>query len=141
MPGVLTFMNTYLGGGFKHFLFSPLLGEMTQIDFRIFSTWVGPTHQIDIVLKTNKMALFSRKVCDFHSMDFCQFFFSEHRFANPNGQMEKYTFRWFLQSFQMTTRRKVFRKVLVYQGFKENQLGKLHPQTPKWQLGDIPPPS
>ena len=24
--------NPFLGGGFKHFLFSPLLGEMIQID-------------------------------------------------------------------------------------------------------------
>ena len=30
-----------LAGGFKHFLFSPLLGEMIQFDLRIFFRWVG----------------------------------------------------------------------------------------------------
>ena len=32
-----------LGGGFKYFLFSPLVGGMIQFDFRIFFRWVGST--------------------------------------------------------------------------------------------------
>ena len=31
--------NRQLGGGFKHLLFSPLFGEMIQIDLRIFFRW------------------------------------------------------------------------------------------------------
>ena len=32
-----------LGGGFKHVLFSPLIGEMIQFDEHIFFKWVGST--------------------------------------------------------------------------------------------------
>ena len=36
----------FLGGGFKHFLFSPLLGEMIQFDEHIFQMgWFN--HQLD----------------------------------------------------------------------------------------------
>ena len=34
----------YLVGGFKHFLFSSLLGEMIQFDYRIFFKWVETTN-------------------------------------------------------------------------------------------------
>ena len=38
-----------LGGGFKHFLFSPLLGETIQFDEHIFQMgWVN--HQLGMVL-------------------------------------------------------------------------------------------
>ena len=33
-------------GGFKDFLFSPLLGKMIQIDLRIFFKWVETTNQL-----------------------------------------------------------------------------------------------
>ena len=33
-----------LGGGFKHFLFSPLLGEMIEFDYIIFFKWVEATN-------------------------------------------------------------------------------------------------
>ena len=32
-----------LGGGFKDFVCSPLVGEMIQFDYIIFLTWVGST--------------------------------------------------------------------------------------------------
>ena len=37
-------LNKNLGGGFKHFLFSPLLGEMIQCDYIIFLKWVETTN-------------------------------------------------------------------------------------------------
>ena len=35
--------HVFLGGGFKHFICSPLPGEMIQFDLRIFFRWVGST--------------------------------------------------------------------------------------------------
>ena len=35
--------GSYLGGGFKHVLFSPLFGEDEPILTRIFFKWVGST--------------------------------------------------------------------------------------------------
>ena len=37
--------NGYLGGGFKYFLFSPLLGEMIHFDYFFQMGW---NHQLDI---------------------------------------------------------------------------------------------
>ena len=39
------YINTSLRGGFKHFLFSPLHGEMIQFDEHIFQ--MGSNHQLD----------------------------------------------------------------------------------------------
>ena len=38
-----TLFNDNLGGGFKHFLFSPLLGEDFHFDYLICFRWVGST--------------------------------------------------------------------------------------------------
>ena len=49
-------MIPYLGGGFKHFLFSPLPGEMIQFDEHIFQMgWFNhqPVIQYDITLVQN----------------------------------------------------------------------------------------
>ena len=40
----LVWCNLFLGGGFKHFLFSPLPGEMIQFDS--FFRWVETTNQV-----------------------------------------------------------------------------------------------
>ena len=37
-----------LGGGFKHFLFSPLLGEDSQFDYLIFFNRVETTNQKNV---------------------------------------------------------------------------------------------
>ena len=45
---LMTSLKKELGGGFKYFLFSPLLGEMIQFDYlRIFFKWVGKNHQLE----------------------------------------------------------------------------------------------
>ena len=36
--------HLFLGGGFKHFIFSPLPGEIMQFDYIIFFKWVEPTN-------------------------------------------------------------------------------------------------
>ncbi len=40
----------YLGGGFKHSLFLPLIGEMIQFDYIILFRWVETTNQISLPL-------------------------------------------------------------------------------------------
>ena len=57
-------------------------------------------------VKTNKMAYFhERKVCDFQSMDSSVLLRTCSQSANPTEYSN------FLQSFRVTTRRKIFRKV------------------------------
>ena len=42
-----------LGGGFKHFLYSPLFGEDSQFDYIIFFRWVETTNQLYDITYTN----------------------------------------------------------------------------------------
>ena len=42
-PNVNLDADMKLGGGFKYFSFSPLLGEMMHFDYRILFKWVGST--------------------------------------------------------------------------------------------------
>ena len=40
--------NYQVGGGFKHFLCSPLPGEMIHFDYIIFFRWVETTNQLSM---------------------------------------------------------------------------------------------
>ena len=43
--GYVNFLEGNLGGGFKYSLFSPLFGENSHFDSRIFFRWVETTNQ------------------------------------------------------------------------------------------------
>ena len=51
MGGVVTKKKIYLGGGFKHFLFSLLLGEMIQFDEYFSDGLTPPTRYLLFSLK------------------------------------------------------------------------------------------
>ena len=59
-------MIYFLGGGFKHFLFSPLLGEMIQFDEHIFQMgWFN--HQLDF--PSNWGAIWGPRIFQNHRVD------------------------------------------------------------------------
>ena len=46
---MVEYMDKKLGGGFKHLLFSTLLGEIIQFDYIVIFKWVGSTtNQMEI---------------------------------------------------------------------------------------------
>ena len=62
-----------LGGGFKYFLFFPLLGEMIQFDLRIFFKMGGKikktTHQLAVFSIMNKRPIWGETSTDADHMD------------------------------------------------------------------------
>ena len=42
-------LRIYLGGGFKYFLFSPLLGEDSHFDYHQLDTRIPETRQVDLI--------------------------------------------------------------------------------------------
>ena len=61
----------YLGGGFKHFLFALLLGEMIQFDEYFFDGLTPPTRYLLVSLKKNSI-FFLKKIS---IIEFRAFFF------------------------------------------------------------------